>query len=240
MKISDKLALIDKIGRTLQAKFGYVEIDLFLKEFGVSPPVNWQGSNSKWLYAKAAISGISTEVVLKIAEELDLRPTLGTTLYSSPPKNWENTKDFRLFISHLAKEKLKATRLRDCLIEHGISSFVAHEDIHPTQPWQREIESALATMDAFVSIHTPGFKDSYWAQQEVGYALERGVKMIALRFGEDPLGFIAKDQALATGGKKAEQVSSDIVKILSHDERTKSKLAGADPFAKSITDEVPF
>ena len=64
-----------------------------------------------------------------MAEELALKPNAGSMVFSSPPKNWENKLGLRLFISHLAKDKTKATRLRDCLTSYGIMAFVAHEDI---------------------------------------------------------------------------------------------------------------
>jgi hypothetical protein len=59
---------------------------------------------------------------------------------------------------------------------------VAHEDIHPTLEWQVEIERALYNMDAFLAIHTPGFKDSFWTQQEIGFAVGRGMKIFPSRW----------------------------------------------------------
>lgn len=157
MRISEKITLIDQIGRELQSRYSYQEIDSFLAEFGISPPEN-VGSNSKWIYSKAALRGISDSVVLRIADELDL---LSSTLNQSPPRNWNDVKLFRLFISHLSKDKLKATRLKDCLTPYAISGFVAHEDIHPTLEWQGEIERALRTMDAFIAVHTAGFSQAF-------------------------------------------------------------------------------
>jgi TIR domain len=240
LKISDKLVLIDKIGRTLQAKFGYSEIDLFLAEFGISPPQNWQGSNSKWLYSKAALSGIKEDILLKISQELQIESIVGNTHFSTPPKNWKDTTRFRLFISHLSKDKDKATRLRDCLINYSISSFVAHEDILPTQAWMDEIERGLFTMDAFLAIHTKGFKDSYWTQQEVGFAVARGIKVISLRMGEDPYGFISKHQALSRNRKSAEEISDQIYNLLLDDDRTKNKIVKSLSEIKAPDDEVLF
>jgi hypothetical protein len=51
-------------------------------------------------------------------------------------------------------------------------------NIPPTLEWHVEIERALYNMDAFLAIHTPGFKDSFWTQQEIGFAVGRGVKII--------------------------------------------------------------
>lgn len=146
---------------------------------------------------------------------------------SSPPANWINPQRFRLFISHIAIHKDKATRLKSCLVRYGIDGFVAHEDIEPTLEWQSEIEKALRTMDAFLAIHTVGFSKSIWAQQEVGYAVGRGVKIISLQMGEDPIGFISKHQALRRGDRKAEEVAAEIDSILAKDPRTRDKLGAA-------------
>jgi hypothetical protein len=58
--------------------------------------------------------------------------------------------------------------------------------------WQDEVERALFTMDALFAVHTPGFSKSVWSQQEIGFALGRGVKVISFKMGENPTGFISK------------------------------------------------
>src|SRR5690606_12574987 len=130
MRVAEKMALIDKIGRELQARYSYQEIDAFLAEFGISPPgeVN---SNSKWVYSKAALTGIPEAIVLRVATELDM-PVAGHAGIIQPPRNWKDTKAFKLFISHISKDKLKATRMKECLAPYSIVGFVAHEDITPT------------------------------------------------------------------------------------------------------------
>ena len=86
--------------------------------------------------------------------------------------------------------------LKDELAIFGVSCFVAHKDIQPTKAWQDEIERALANMDGFVALMTVDFHDSDWADQEVGFALARGVPIIAVRLGRNPYGFIGKFQGL--------------------------------------------
>ncbi len=227
MRPSDKIALIDKIGRELQSRFGYVEIDLYLAEFNIRKPTGVT-TNSKWIYVKTALQGVPLDTIIEIAEDLGLEQQLRAEhIISSPPQNWNGTTKFRLFISHIATHKDKATRLKDCLFPYAISGFVAHEDIHPTLEWQREIERALYTMDAFLAIHTPGFKDSFWTQQEVGFAVGRGVKIISLKMGEDPTGFISKHQALARRSRTAEQIAQEVDTILEADELTSAKLSRA-------------
>jgi hypothetical protein len=154
-------------------------------------------------------------------------PSRDATIESSASENWRDTKGLRLFISHISADKDKATRLKSCLLGYGIDAFVAHEDIEPTLEWQSEIEKALGTMDAFIAIHTVGFSKSIWTQQEIGYAVGRGIKIISLQMGEDPTGFISKHQALARRNRTAEIIAAEIDKILARDARTKDKLSAA-------------
>ena len=118
---------------------------------------------------------------------------------------------FRVFFSHKSEVKKETSALKDGLRLFGISCFVAHEDIHPTKAWQDEIENALASMDGFVALMTENFHDSDWTDQEVGYAVARGVPIIAVRLGKDPYGFIGKFQALSSAWLTAVE---DIVKVL--------------------------
>jgi hypothetical protein len=100
---------------------------------------------------------------------------------------WGNNHRFRLFLSHKAEAKShkaeakrEVARLKKALRVLGVSAFVAHEDIDPTEAWQDVIEDALLTMDGFVAVMTKDFHDSEWTDQEVGFALARGVPTIAL------------------------------------------------------------
>lgn len=145
------------------------------------------------------------EVFLEMEAETDhdWRQKTGLVLSGRPEigpdaaqRIW-GTDDYRVFLSHKADVKKETAELKGRLREFGVSCFVAHEDIHPTKPWQDEIENALTSMDAFVALMTPGFHDSSWTDQEVGFALGRGVPIIAVKLGVDPYGFIGKFQALS-------------------------------------------
>ena len=241
MRVSDKLSIIDKIGRELQSRYTYTEIDAYLNEFGVDTPSE-KYPNSKWVYSKTALQGVPMSTISRIAEDLDLGSVASIAASYVPPANWKDTDQFRLFIGHIAKHKDKATRLKTCLEPYAISGFVAHEDIHPTLEWQREIERALHCMDAFVAIHTPGFSASFWTQQEIGFAVGRGVKIISLKMGENPTGFVSKRQALPRQQKSAEEVAKEIDELLSTDELTRERLNAAKHVAGLVPndDEIPF
>ncbi len=117
----------------------------------------------------------------------------------------------RIFLSHKSSVKQHATRLKESFARCGIAAFVAHEDIEPTEEWQREIERALFSMDALVALLSEDYKDSNWTDQEVGVAIGRGVPLIAVRLGLDPYGLMAKGQGL--GGCSWSDTDSMAVKI---------------------------
>jgi hypothetical protein len=84
-------------------------------------------------------------------------------------------------------------------------------DIHPTKEWQDEIESALSSMDGFVALLTDNFHESDWTDQEVGFALARGVPIVAVRLGRDPYGFIGRFQGL---GATWDNCALELAKLL--------------------------
>src|SRR6266545_6066970 len=100
---------------------------------------------------------------MDFSEDGDWRKESGLLLTGQravPPDStkriWGDT-GFRLFLSHKAEVKKETADLKDRLRLYGVSCFVAHDDIRPTQTWQDEIENALASMDGFVALMTAGF-----------------------------------------------------------------------------------
>ena len=241
MKQSERFELIDRIARELQSRFKAYELDSYFRSFGIDVPSDVSPMNSKWVYAKTVLAGVPVSSVLRIAEDLNLDPSTVAANASLPPRNWASSSAFRLFVSHISVHKDKAVRLRTSLEPYSISAFVAHEDIHPTQQWEEEIVRALHTMDAFVAMHTKGFSTSVWTQQEIGFAVCRGVKIISIRMGEDPTGFLARRQALLRNQRTAEQIAAEIDRLLSEDSLTRGKLADAKSGSNhSLSEEIPF
>jgi len=120
---------------------------------------------------------------------------------------------FRVFLSHKTNVKKETAILKEELKLYGITSFVAHEDIHPTKEWQNEIENALHTMDSFVALLTSEFHNSNWTDQEVGFAIGRGVPIISVKLGMDPYGFIGKFQALScTWAEAPSEIANLLIK----------------------------
>jgi len=93
-------------------------------------------------------------------------------------------------------------------------AFVAHEDIEPTAEWQEEIEIALSTMDAFLVMLTPGFCESKWTDQEVGFAVGRRIPVVPIKLKLNPYGFIGKYQALQGKNLTIPDLASEILDLL--------------------------
>lgn len=111
-----------------------------------------------------------------------------------------------VFLSHRATCKRQVSQVRELLENQGISCFVAHQDVTPSTFWQDEILNALNTMDAFVGFVTNDFHGGGWPDQEVGYACQRGVPRVFLRVeGADPIGMVAREQALTADWETAGQ-----------------------------------
>ncbi|WP_295986505.1 toll/interleukin-1 receptor domain-containing protein [uncultured Variovorax sp.] len=233
MRATERMDLLEKIGTELQSRYTFTDIDGFFGALGIRTQ-DFEYGGSKRVYAKEVLKFAEERDVLRVADELGLLTGPGLNAAAQPPANWQDTKAFRLFISHVSKDKQIATRLKGALAAYDIAGFVAHEDIHPTLAWQDEIERALVTMDALIAVHTVGFSASMWCQQEVGFALGRGTKVISFKMGEDPTGFIGKHQALPRRNRTAEQIAEEVDKLLEADPRTRERLdearAAAVPF----------
>jgi hypothetical protein len=130
----------------------------------------------------------------------------------------------RLFLSHLAADKEAVGALKRELAVYGISAFVAHDDIEVHSIWQDNIEMALKTMDALVALISPDYEKSYWTNQEIGFALGRGVAITAIRVGNDPKGFISKIQYPSGQLEESAKLADQIVEILLKEKKSSEKL----------------
>jgi hypothetical protein len=225
MKQIERVGLIDRIGRSLQAQMSYSEIKTYLRGFGIDTSKETSGVNSKWVFVKDLLADARPDLVLRIADELEVphKYTVTPTRGIAESSFWEPN-HFRLFISHLATFKRTVGSLQAALRVFGVSAFVAHVDIEPTREWQDEIEAALYSMDAMGAVLMPGFKESNWTDQEVGIAIGRGVLIVPMIRGLDPYGFIAKYQGLQVSGKKVSEVASGLFDILVRSERTRARM----------------
>lgn len=107
----------------------------------------------------------------------------------------------------------------------GISAFVAHEDIEPDAEWQDEIKKALRTCDALIAFLNPDFNLSTWTDQEVGYALGRGIPVFSVRLGMSPYGLFGRKQAFSGNGKDAPEIAKELFDAYRNHPKTSDKMA---------------
>ena len=158
-KLQDKIK--DDLNQILRIPDEFVtEVSL---ELGIKDNVNWRKDSGLLL---ATTRNVPDEAARKI---------------------WGDDRYFKLFLSHTSKYKAQTAELKERLGLFGVSCFVAHKDIEPLKEWQNEIELALASMDALAALLTPGFHESFWTDQEIGFAFARRVPIIPVRLGMDPM-----------------------------------------------------
>ncbi|MFK7973514.1 MAG: toll/interleukin-1 receptor domain-containing protein [Rickettsiaceae bacterium] len=123
----------------------------------------------------------------------------------------------KLFISHRHKYQELVSELSESLRPYGISCFIAQKDIEPTEEWRNEIEKALRSMDVFLAFLTEDFSGGDWTNQEVGFAVARGVHIIPVKVSsKDPYGFMSIYQALSGDPNNMIQLATDIFNLISH------------------------
>lgn len=238
MKPSERIETLKRISCEISNRYNFAEARSYIAAYIHGYRVDFDDFIDVKEMAFFALDGARDSILAEIIDDLGIESHAHIAMRAQPPEMWSDSSQFRVFISHISKDKKMATRLKEALLPYGAVGFVAHEDIAPTLEWQVQIERALHAMDLFISLHTPGYEKSVWAQQEIGFAVGSGAKIIALRMGEDPTGFISKHQAISRGSKKAEDVAAEIDKLLQKDDRTKERYA----LAQKLTpdDDVPF
>jgi len=218
---SHRLRLMKEISQRLGGE-EWSLIDVTLKQFGLPRADTWNGTKSTYVLEmlEDARDRALIDLGQHVGYELDdaLTPRV-------EPRFWRKGM-LKVFISHLARERKVAAELQDALSLYGISCFVAHNDIEPTQEWQTQIETALATCDALVALLHEGFHESKWTDQEIGFSMGRGVPVYSVRFGADPYGFIGRFQAFTAGRKTPTRLAKDLFDAYRKDKQTQHKMGG--------------
>lgn len=202
----------------------WTTIDLTLKQFGF--PISDQWSGDKKSYIVRMVEEATDEDLIELGEHLGMQLGGHGQAASTPPETpyWQDGQ-LRVFISHLTGHREEAANWQSAMKWNGMSGFVAHNDINPTAEWQIEIETALATSDLLVAMIHPDFVASKWCDQEIGYALGRGIPVFAVRCGADPHGFVSRFQAFNGNGKSAHQIAKELFEAAIDHKKLQDKMA---------------
>lgn len=128
MQPGERVEVIKRISTRLGAEDEWSEVDLVLEQFGFETEYRWEGDVKSYV-----IHCVKSDADAKL-RALD-QFLMGHSRPDEEP--WEDGR-FRLFITHLAKHKVKAHALKSNLRFYGIDAFVAHDDIRPGTRAQAE------------------------------------------------------------------------------------------------------
>ncbi len=221
----EKINLIQAIRSSLLLKQdNWDDLDLVLDTFGfpISDQGNWGTMSSyiTWSLQQGEDDRLKRLHDFVRAEVID-RP-VGV---EAQRRIWGDD-GFRLFISHLASQASYLKQVKEGLASLGISAFIAHYDIKPSREWEDEILNALNSCEALAAVLHTGFHDSPWTDQEVGYALGRGLLVVPVMFGEPPKGFLNRFQAIRDAGAlKPFELAVQLLDCLVGNEQTAGALA---------------
>jgi hypothetical protein len=219
------------------------QADLILRTFGLDGldlESEWHNYNPR-TEIREQVTGADSELLLDVASHLVLegfgveeRSPSGDFDYLWLPGHT------RVFVSHLAEHQSFAGEVVEDLRRLQIDGFVAHTSIEPDHEWQIEIERALDSCEVFVGLLHPGFSESYWTQQEIGWALGRNVPTFMIALGEVPVGFKAKQQASRVRNMQPSSAADRIVVSLSKSrqfgEEVTERILASLQNARSFTD----
>ena len=198
-------------------------IDVTLQQFSLSYLANWSGS--KYDYILRMVSEASDDILFSLAHHVGFEIEHARSGGLEPPF-WRKGY-LRLFLSHLSNHRVYAAELQENLVPHGISAFVAHNEIQATKEWEAEIQIALGTCDVLVALLHPYFHESNWTDQEIGFAMGRGLPVFSVRFGQDPYGFIGRFQAFNGRRKRPADLALEVVECLKTHKQTRHLMASA-------------
>lgn len=224
MEPGQRIELITRCANSL-ANRGWSDIDFYLSQFHLPTSDVWNDSSeaTEFNYVRAMLGtqGVADEALTALDDYLH-----GPATHSAEDEPWTGGTLFRVFVSHLAKHKDTATRLKSSLEWWGIDSFIAHKDINPGKEWADVILAALHSCDALIGLVHSGFRESEWCDQEVGFALGRAIPAVPVRIEVDPHGFFGHIQAIQwpNDDQPESTAARRILDVLIQDKRTTSKM----------------
>ena len=217
---SQRVKLLKEISERLSNE-DWSLIDVTLTQFKLKTSETWGGTNTSYVLAMAMNAPDATliELARHVGFAFEQAPTHGVD-----PPFWRK-RMYRLFLSHLSAHKAFSAEIQESLLHFGISAFVAHNDIEPTLEWQAQIETALSTADSLIALLHPSFHSSNWTDQEVGFAMGRGIPVFAIHFGQSPYGFIGRFQAFIGQGKAPAVLAREIFDCYRKNKQSQRRMA---------------
>ncbi len=103
----------------------------------------------------------------------------------------------KIFLSYSTLDKKVAGIIKEQLDDYGFYSFLAHDDIQPTEEWLNLIVNEIIGCDIFMLIITKNCRKSFWVNQEIGIAYGSNKLIVPVNLEGRPFGFISPKQHLS-------------------------------------------
>jgi len=207
------------------------DVDLTLEEFGFPVSDEWGGDDREG-YVLAMLRTVNKDApLIQLHSYLHPRAVEAAPpqpeAFDDPTNPWSGS-GLRLFLSHVNASAEAAGALRSELAKRSVDAFVAHDAIEPTEDWKKIILYALRSCDACLALLSPGFRESKWYDQEVGYCMARGRLVIPVEFGVTPYGFLGDYQALPVKKGHGEvEISLAVFELLVRKPQSRGAMARA-------------
>ncbi|WP_344004926.1 toll/interleukin-1 receptor domain-containing protein [Microbacterium paludicola] len=153
---------------------------LVLNQFGAQLDGSYgRDTDSRRSFLTWAVQELSDETLLGLHDYLvgDEQAPVSVSADDDP---WTDL-PIRVFLSHKWEDAEWVSSLRSVLAKYGITAFVAHKDITPSKQWREVIKAGLRSCHMMVAVLHDDFHKSQWCDQEVGWALGRGIPIATLR-----------------------------------------------------------
>jgi len=170
---------------------------------------------------KTGLSSFDTKIaeirrLINLESLKNRKPDLFTKYYV-PSFSMKEGKKVEVFLSYSHADRNLAGEVAKLLEEKGIDVFLAHEDINISEEWREEILKHLKNCTLLIALLTPNFKESVWTNQEAGFALGRGAKIIPLIVGGTDIkvfGFLESLQGIHVKEDNLPDCIEKILKII--------------------------
>lgn len=187
MRPGERIRLIKEATESLRAH-PWSEIQLTLREFGIDTfdLIGWDSPGVDE-YCTERLGTASNDVLSELHEFLFGEDASSVGLRRLDPESlWSSNLPGRVFLCHTHDQRSLVTDVKMHLgASYGIDAFVAHDDISPSHEWRNTIKLALTSCHMMAAFVLPGFHESQWCDQEVGWCLARGIPILPVR----PVGF---------------------------------------------------
>jgi hypothetical protein len=196
MKPGERISLIKGAVEALLPRMGH-DADLVLHQFGAEYDQSYgRDVESRRRYLTWSVQELENSELTALHDYV-VGGEQAPVSVAADDNPWGD-QPIRVFLSHKSEDTEWVSSLRDKLTNYGITAFMSHQDINPSKHWREVIKAGLRACHMMAPTLHDDFHKSQWCDQEVGWALGRGVPIATLRrsleFDRGLDGFLAEFQ----------------------------------------------